>query len=55
VSVTRRIAAYWAGFAVLFLLLQLVIAQEQPDVFGLVVLAVAALPVAVVVARIARR
>jgi hypothetical protein len=49
-----RVTIYWAGFALLFLVLQLVIAQERPDLFGLVVLAVAALPVAGVVAWIAR-
>jgi hypothetical protein len=51
---TARIATFWAGFALLFLVLQLVIAQERPDAFGLAVLAVAALPVAAVVAWIAR-
>lgn len=54
-SMAARITIYWAGFALLFLVLQLVIAQERPDVFGLAVLAVAALPVAAVVAWVAAR
>jgi hypothetical protein len=53
-AMAARVTIYWAGFALLFLVLQLVIAQERPDLFGLVVLAVAALPVAGVVAWIAR-
>jgi hypothetical protein len=53
-TMAARVTIYWAGFALLFLVLQLVIAQERPDLFGLVVLAVAALPVAGVVAWIAR-
>jgi uncharacterized membrane protein len=41
-----RLAVYWLGFSVLFVALQLVFADERPDWFGVVVLVVAALPVA---------
>lgn len=41
-----RFAAYWIGFSLLFVALQLVVADERPDWFGVVVLVVAALPVA---------
>jgi hypothetical protein len=54
-SQTGRFAAYWVGFALLFVLLQLVIAQERPDGFGLVVLAVFALPVAGVLTWLSAR
>jgi len=42
-----RFGAYWIGFAVLFVMLQLVIADERPDGFGVAVLIIGALPVAI--------
>jgi hypothetical protein len=41
-----RLVAYWLGFSILFIALQLVVADERPDWFGVVVLVAAALPVA---------
>lgn len=41
-----RFGVYWVGFSLLFVALQLVVADERPDWFGVAVLVVAALPVA---------
>ncbi len=46
-----RFAAHWLGCFALFVVLQLVIAGEGPDAFGLAVLAVCALPVAALLTR----
>ncbi|MGH2919462.1 MAG: hypothetical protein ACRDLS_12830 [Solirubrobacteraceae bacterium] len=54
-SPAARFGAYWLGFTVLFIALQLVIADERPDWFGVAVLIVAALPVAFVLTLMERR
>jgi len=55
VSPAIRFGAYWLGFSVLFVVLQLVIADERPDGFGVTVLVVFALAVAVGLRWIERR
>lgn len=50
-----RFGVYWVGFSLLFVALQLVIADERPDGFGVGVLVVAALAVALGLAQIQRR
>ncbi len=50
-STSTRFVAFWVGFAVLFVVLQLVIARERPDGFGIAVLALVALPAAAVLTR----
>lgn len=54
-SPALRFGAYWLLFALVFLALQLVVADERPDGFGIAVMAVAALPVAALLSWKARR
>jgi len=50
-----RFGVYWVGFSLLFVALQLVVADERPDGFGVAVLIVAALAVALGLGQIQRR
>jgi uncharacterized membrane protein len=50
-----RFGVYWVGFSVLFVALQLVVADERPDGFGVAVLIVAALVVAFGLERVQPR
>lgn len=50
-----RFTVYWLGFSALFVALQLVVADERPDWFGVAVLVIAALPVAVGLGWMQRR
>lgn len=50
-----RFGMYWLWFSAVFVALQLVIADERPDWFGVAVLVVAALPVAFLLRSLDRR